>query len=324
MHTLTGYETDGQYLYITAYNKDGLEIVDISDPANPVLVTQYDNTLYEFSMTYSDDLIYIGTNNNVLSIVDIHDKSAPAELSRLTLTHTSRILSAWEGYLCASDFGEFSVIDISDPSQPRTLWTVNDWSVKDVFIHNGLVYVFYNLQSGVGFVGVRVYDLYADEPTVVSDIPLRDNYSPRFSASDDHVLLTFGPSVLMINADDRNNIFVEAEYPVHSGRSAATVDNYMYTVCDGLLRITDISNPTPYSRISRTTHAQSLDMTEILQNGNYLYITNYNNGMMVFDITDRDFPQFVTHYTDTIPTDLNTSILTAAGSSWPGTDREYM
>jgi hypothetical protein len=210
---------------------DGVHIVDLSNPYNPVLLGKVNATLGE------------GFNG-------IHEMNVYGNYLIENYNHTS--------------VKTIKIIDVSNPSQPFLRWDFNPqdalW-VHAIHIRGSKMYM-------SGWAGlIEIYDIsnLANEP-------------PRLLGS--------------IQGNTRN----------HSSWTSED-GNYLYSAretFDGDIRVYDVRDPAQ-ALLVRSIKTSDLGLNAVSPHnpvvmGNYLYVSWYQAGVQVFDITDPTFPRRIGQY----------------------------
>jgi len=125
------------YAYVVGFLWDGppqavsqvLQIIDISNRANPILVARYNVSGYAAAVAVSGNYAYVAggiwdnasqTNSDGLQIVDISDPVNPHRIAGHDTSGSASGVSVLNNYAYVSDSGfGLRVIDISDPTNPR-------------------------------------------------------------------------------------------------------------------------------------------------------------------------------------------------------------
>jgi len=124
----------GKYLYLAKGN-EGLWIIDISKPSNPVLLSQQILPGRAMDLVISDNIAYVAQGDQYLSgkrgwvsIVDIHNKSAPKLLKTLkygnalrTIAVNNKTLYVSDTHFSKSNKRALHIYDVSDPAAPSLL-----------------------------------------------------------------------------------------------------------------------------------------------------------------------------------------------------------
>ena len=130
-----GMDLDNNTVYL-AYDAGGLRIIDVSDKSSPVETGRYINTAVE-PMAYNNialdgDLAYIAIDYCGLEVLDVSD---PVDITQVSWWnhwecagpldwfnsegHTNEVIIRGDLAFLSSADSELSVVDISDPLQPR-------------------------------------------------------------------------------------------------------------------------------------------------------------------------------------------------------------
>jgi len=134
---------------------EGLTITDVSDPANPVVLsTSFEDELMPSPITVSGDYAYI-PNLEGLTVLNIGDPANPLEIGRLSIDWLpTGIRVEGESAFVWVQGGSLRIIDVSDPEHPRE---AGSWQttldVRGFAVSGGFVYVAY------GTDGLRVIDV---------------------------------------------------------------------------------------------------------------------------------------------------------------------
>ncbi len=102
-----------------ACDYDGLEIVDVSDPAAPALLGSIDNWLKTLKVAVQGDLAFLACHGEGLRIVDVSDPAAPRELGGIVLGDDAfDVAVAGNLAYVAVDQAGLQIVDVSDPAHP--------------------------------------------------------------------------------------------------------------------------------------------------------------------------------------------------------------
>lgn len=115
---------DGQTLYVADLS-GGVRVYDLSDPWNPVFLTEIDTEPNTQDVAAAGDLLFAVNSSNVgngLVIHDVSDPAAPAPVSIFDTTNGTMGVGVQDG-LCtlANGFGGLRLVDVSNPAAPVLL-----------------------------------------------------------------------------------------------------------------------------------------------------------------------------------------------------------
>ena len=171
-----GLEIVGNYMYVATHH--GIVLLDISDPSNPAIVNEgriahdvsdTDTFAYGQDVAVVGNLLYMacqsGFYHRGLAVVDI---STPSSLSEVAffgenpnsfLEDAAGVKVAGNYAYVVGDEGSFTVIDVSNPSQPRLISSIVDPRLdgaEGFAVAGDYAYVASN--SNDGFVAVNIAD----------------------------------------------------------------------------------------------------------------------------------------------------------------------
>jgi hypothetical protein len=121
----------GQYAYVGA-GRDGLHIIDVSDPFTPTVTGVYTVSDSIYDLTVMGDLVYLAADAAGLHIVDVSDPISPILVGRyngLDVVQGVAVAGSDSGEALAYILGEYwdddeqwsnrlFVLDVSDPVSP--------------------------------------------------------------------------------------------------------------------------------------------------------------------------------------------------------------
>ena len=117
---------EGDYAYLGVFSGTGVFIIDISDPANPSLVTTYSPSSGQFKdVKVYDGIGYFATDDgDGLHIVDVSNPATPTLLAKIKAAQSgfNFVHNASKAgdylYLADSVVGTIKVFDVSSPASP--------------------------------------------------------------------------------------------------------------------------------------------------------------------------------------------------------------
>ena len=148
---------DGDFAYVGRRGQNRIDVVDISDPANPMFAAEY-NTFISGSaqdVKVADGLMFVGIEGASpgAQIVDVRDPYNPVKLTDVTVrpaVHNLFYDNGWL-FLCDSSTNQFDVVDLRDydPDNPPAIISSATYAMTNVgfvFVHdivaqNGRLYV---------------------------------------------------------------------------------------------------------------------------------------------------------------------------------------
>jgi hypothetical protein len=131
-----------------ADSNSGLQIIDVSDPSNPIFAGSY-LTLYAAQCVFvSGSYAYVGDwvlYVSSLQIIDVSDPSNPTYAGSYDTQASAADVFVSGGYAYVSEIltysDDFEIIDVSDPSNPTFAGSYSTGHAKGVFVAGDFTYV---------------------------------------------------------------------------------------------------------------------------------------------------------------------------------------
>ena len=295
----------GNYAYVADGNS-GLQVIDISNPQNPVLKSSY-NDNYPSGGFYSaeevevdGDYAYIAARGVGLEIVDISNPSNPILTGSYDRADRLRVSSIFKQGLSVYIDGLFNVfaIDVSDPEYP-TIYTSNPYYE----VGSGAPEFIYTENSGIiSYIG-DVNDIWVSNYVyIATNDGLEIFQTPPYNDNS-----YFSDYVGLIDVGYR------AGYGIFSSEVISVQDtrNYTYLIVgDGqdnsqqslVIMDIDITRPNyssdPYETVVtlQGTYALPDDAYDLQVVDNIVYVANGNSGLQIIDVSDPTNPTFKGSY----------------------------
>ncbi len=265
----------GNYAYVVD-GKAGLKIIDISDPASPVLVGSYETPGKAHAVYVSGYYAYVSVNYPWLGllVIDISNSSTPTLAGKIPLDRYTVSMHISGNYIYLIDSYYFQIINISEPVAPELVVSLNlgfmDIMLLDLYASDGYAYVtmkdYSNVNSSIVFL-IDVSD--PTSPVVVSSINV--------------------PLVV-------SSVYVSGDYLYFAGASGLQVVDASDPTVPTLAGFIDVSDPRgredPYTGVYGHPPVLPPDM---YISDDYAYIVK-ESGLRIIDINDPAAPVLVSYY----------------------------
>jgi len=287
------FETSGKYAYVGAYSGNALEIIDISDPTDPVHVSKLIDTssggntlgLYNIiDVTVAGKYAYVLSNgNDTLSIFDISNPVTPVQVGYVQQGNGADALdqprsiyvSGKYAYVTTDVNDSLTILDISDPTAPTEVSYILDGlgatyieGTFDVYVQGSFAYITSMVDNALTIINIS-------DPTN----PTEAGYI-RHGVGATALSYPFGVKV--------------------SGKYA-----YVTSFSSNSFTVINISDPTNPTEVSYLQHGTNLtyggDAYSLDISGDYAYITGFNDAssaVTMIDISDPTNPKEVTYLQD--------------------------
>ena len=284
----------------------GLAILDISDPSHPI---EMGSCLADYVSDISGLFVlgnnaYIADSYRGLITVDIQEPSAPTKLSLFPTTGfvNNVFVSGDHAYIAN---GDFSIVNVSDPSNPLTVGSIdildnrrNHGDATGVHVSGNYAYV-------VGFEGrLSVIDISdPGNPIILGGYNTFDDIARGGVYYSDNYAYVAGEGggLCIIDVSDPFQPTQVSSVITSAGTVDVHVSGmyaYVTDFNDGNLYIIDVSTPSDPQVVS-TLHLQE-HAEKVFVSGNYAYATSWeddgDNRLHIIDISDKTEPLETSYY----------------------------
>jgi len=265
----------------------GLDIVDISEPTNPVKIGSCTTSGNAIAVAVSNNYAYVAYKSSGLKIIDISNPAAPVlsgSYDNLNYLYAIAVSGNY-AFVTEWDVG-LTIIDISNPTSPSLAGRYNLDFVFDVAISGKYAYL------ACSYNGFRIIDIsnpgkpikvgWYIPPITPSKVAISGNYAYLTGGS-------MGLKVLDISNPEAPSLVGSYENGINELPNDITVSgNYAYITYMYSLQIVDISNPKfPTLVCSYDTFR---DPYGVVVQGNYAFLANGYSGLQVIDISNPKVP----------------------------------
>jgi hypothetical protein len=268
----------GDYAYVAddtsgVHVTSGLQVIDVSDPANPIGVGSYDTPDHAYDVCASGDYTYVADGIGGLQIVDVSDPANPVLAGSYdTAVFAMAVVVAGEYAYVADFYGKLRIIDVSDPANPNLVGSYDTPGYAfDVAVRGD--YAFVSRENGLEIVDV-------------SD-PSNPEFMGAYSQTSLYLGLDVAGGFAYAGAGD-SVLVIDVSEPAAPARARSigvgsivsqvrVVSNLMY-VCANSLYVVDLSDPTTTLH-SVDTPGDAIDVAVV---GNHAFVADWTSGLEVY------------------------------------------
>lgn len=290
--------------YIAA-GTEGLHIINISDPNNPILVGTCDLDSEAKLVEVNDTYAYVVTNSLQLEIIDISNPSQPESIGSIFTEYT-----IIEAYLDGStlylfDYREepmivFSYLNVYDLTNPVSPQLICDYSfeslVSDIYIRDNVAYI------ATDWTGLHLINV--TNPSAPTHIGVYTNVYPynmfhSVRAVEDLIVIGGYTLLEVIDSSDPEELIQIGTYDIPRNLYEICLNgNYAYLpTLDGfeIVDIHDHNTPIPVGRYSDSFYSNKIDISI---EGNYAYIATGLGPLLIVNVSDPLTPYEEGYYRD--------------------------
>ncbi|OAD21880.1 LVIVD repeat protein [Candidatus Thiomargarita nelsonii] len=131
----------GNYAYAAA-GSTGIDIIDISNPASPTLVSQYDTDGYARRVFVDGNFAYVADGRHGLQIIDISNKASPTRVGGYDTPGLAFGVFVDGNFAYVADYAGLQIIDISNKASPTRVGGYDtSGRAEGVFVDGNFAYV---------------------------------------------------------------------------------------------------------------------------------------------------------------------------------------
>ncbi|HTR43771.1 MAG TPA: hypothetical protein VMH87_19335 [Pseudomonadales bacterium] len=276
----------GRYAYVANLNGNSLQIVDVSNPSNPVSVDTLTGLNGPVSVAVAGRYAYVACENgNNLQIVDVSNPTDPVSVGTLTGLNQpcSVAVSGRYAYVANLNGNSLQIVDVGDAHGPVSVGILSGLiGPLSVAVAGRYAYVACGDGNNLQIVDVS-------NPTdPVSVGTLTGLYQPCSVA-------VSGRYAYVVNIDDNSLVIADVSNPsnpvsvdtltgLNGPISIAVAGRYAYVGNIGdSMQIVDVSNPSSLASVG--TFATGLNQHSVAVSGRYAYVVNSaTDSLQVFDL----------------------------------------
>ncbi len=306
----------GDYIYVAADGSNNFRIIDISDPLDPVNISQPlavgGNAR---AVTVQGQYAYVAASaiGNEFYIIDISDRTQPQIVAAmdidddLNVSVNDVVVQGRYAYVVVDEVAgldRFFVIDVSDPTQPEIVHSLpftGQGSARALTVEGTLAYVVTS-SEGNNLHVVDISDPLSASPvggvglgTGANDVAVRGRYAYIAGNSGDAAFIVVDvsdpgdPQEVITRSDEfstsANGVFVAGRY-VYVVASSAGNDLYIY----------DIQDPTDPQWIgSRNFSTGNVNAVQVVGRYAYLAAQATSQSLHVVDISGAELQSAIVH-----------------------------
>ncbi|PJA90370.1 MAG: hypothetical protein CO137_00450, partial [Candidatus Magasanikbacteria bacterium CG_4_9_14_3_um_filter_32_9] len=301
----------GDIAYVTENFLDTMKIIDVSNPALPIILAT-SATLGDTArgLFVSDTIAYVSANFAGLKIIDVSSSTAPSVIGTLDTTGAaySVFVSDTIAYVADGAAG-LQIIDVSSSTAPSLLSTIDtpDFAY-DVVVSGTIAYV-----ADDDYGGLQIIDVSSSTaPSIVGAYTACVGSVYGLEVVGSYAYLACGSSGLfVIDVSSSTAPLLAGSFNIRGiARDITISGDYLYTADNYFVSVFNISDPTSPSHISTRSFGIVGDVFLL---GNYLYVSDNTGYLRIAKISDyKTSGTFVSSIIDT------TANVTFGALSWNG------
>lgn len=292
------YDTSGSAQSVTvsgnrAYVADfsaGMEIIDVSDPSNPVLLGQYDSPGYAWGVAIAGNFAYLADEATGLIVLDVSDPSGPERIGGYNTSGSAFSVSLVGSLAYVAD-GEAGLIilDVSTPATPHRVGSLRlPGEVRQVVVSGNYAYLADRTLDGTDWSIGALHVIDVSDPTAPT-------LAASFATRGQTWTLDRAGDFVYLGADELEVIDVRnPAQPLRAstatpGGGVAYSDGYVYVANFQtgltLIDVHDPRQPRPVANLRTSGYPRQVTVA-----GKYAYIAADFAGLLVVEVSGLQPP----------------------------------
>ena len=277
-------------LYVLT-NFRGIYIYDITEPRNPVLLSNYDIGDVPNRIKISGNYLFASYNDNGFTIIDVSNPSSPQDVSSVSLSGEQYGIFIRDTLaFVASTWSGLYVINIKNPRSPAAIGNCRTYDTAyDVYVQGDYAYV-------ADYSGIEVID--------IRDVTNMTSAKRLYLDGEILRIIGDGSDLIYVASLDAGvqEINITTAPDIHFARQYNKVKAWDVDKTRSLLFVASYNQG---SNILETAYQDSIQYVagygggystlDISVDDNYLYAANWENGLYVIDLSAENYPTVVEH-----------------------------
>jgi hypothetical protein len=289
------------YAYAAAAHA-GLQVLDISDPGMPTVVTSCDTPGKAMDVALSGDgnYAYVADYEGGLQVIDISSPDSPSLVGGIggngdtTFNEARGVALSDDGdyaYIACRD-DSLKIVDITTPDAPTLISTYNAGKAMGLTVSGSHLYV---TSETYGLIRLDISS--PDDPQADGSVNITTGNSNEVDVivSSDHAYVAaeyHALQIVDITTTPNPTLMGSVEIQGYAFGVALSDDgNFAYVAAmDGGLAVVDVSDPSAPVSIDHCDNSNTGYVSGVAVAGSYVYVADYGNGIYVMDITRPGSP----------------------------------
>jgi hypothetical protein len=312
----------GNYAYVTDNGNSTLQVIDISNPANPVIVGSVGTGSYPGQVVVQGNYAYVANYGaNDLQIFNVSNPSNPVSVSSITTGSGAYSVSVQGDYAYVTadgGAGSLQIFNVSNPSVPVLVSTTTTTSgnfIQLVTVQGDYAYVAGGLANTLQIFNVSN----PFEPVLTSTTAVND--AGYLDVQGRYAYIIAGNALQILDiSNPANPIILSTLYNVYI--AASIQGKYAYVAGYGnLLQVIDISNPSDPTVVNSVALGAGSNITSnaLFVQGRYAYLANNGTStLQIFDLGGAYVQQLQVGGTETGSLQVDSSASVSGNESVTG------
>lgn len=273
----------GRYAYVVNNASFILQIIDVSNPTNPVVVGSVSTTAPATCVAAAGRYAYLVAGNSTLQIVDVGDPANPVTVSSVSTSGAPRgvAIAGHYAYVANNTGDSLQIFDVTDPANPVSVASPPTKTSPGQSIVVAGRYAYETFSGNT----LQIYDVGAPtNPIPVGSCSTTGSGSLSIAVSGRYAYVVDSVLQIIDVSNPASPVVVGSTNITTGAQSVAVAGRYAYTANNGgVIQVFDVSNP--QSPASAGTMPASGLNSFVAVSGRYAYAANSSaNNLQIFDL----------------------------------------
>lgn len=273
----------GRYAYVLNSTGLNLQIIDVSNPTNPVVVGFVSTTAPASCVVVAGRYAYLVAGNSTLQIVDVGNPSNPVTVSSVPTSGVPRsvAIAGHYAYVANNTGDSLQIFDVTDPANPVSVASPSSKTSPGQSIVAAGRYVYETFSGNT----LQIYDVGAPtNPIPVGSCSTTGSGTLSIAVSGRYAYVVDNVLQIIDVSNPASPVVVGSTNITAGAQSVAVAGRYAYTANNGgVLQVFDVSNPLSPASVG-TVPAGGLN-SFVAVSGRYAFVANTSaNNLQIFDL----------------------------------------
>ncbi len=273
----------GRYAYVLNNTSPTLQIIDVSNPTNPVVVGSVGTTAPATCVAVAGRYAYLVAGNSTLQIVDVGDPANPVTVSSVPTSGVPRgvAIAGHYAYVANNTGDSLQIFDVTDPANPVSVASPPTKTNPGQAIAVAGRYAYETFSGNT----LQIYDVSVPtNPITVGSCSTIGLGTLSIAVSGRYVYVVDNVLQIIDVSNPTNPVVVSSTNITAGAQAVAVAGRYAYTANNAnVIQVFDVSNPQLPASVG-TMPANGIN-SFVAVSGRYAYVANTSaNNLQIFDL----------------------------------------
>lgn len=314
IHEIGSFDTQGiatalavkNNMVFLADSEDGLRIIDVTNPANPIEIGFYDTAGSVQDVAVSGSLAYIADREQGLQLLDVSDNRNPKLIGSgfvIPNGESAEGVTIVDNKAFVRFLNSLEIIDVSDPYNLKSLAKIEYFqgmksgSIKAITIKDNILFACCDSIKSAGVPELKLFDISnPSNPRFVTSYSLTKGSVNNMVISDNHAFITYNgfDGIDILDVTDIQDIRILGHSNIWTKGVSVSSNNVVSASGPfvDLLNVENLNNPKFLQEleINHSDTGSSLDKghaVDVEISGDYAYVADSRGGLKIIELISK-------------------------------------